>query len=284
MVHILCNMPQKWHPILVKAPRRVTLVAMDRRNFVQSFAGATLLSQTAGAQPSAAATGLYRLDYYSYRQGDQPTRLHQFLSSQVPLLTKHTRAFGVFIAVMAPDVQTTLVISGYSGFDDMTAAVASVQADSAFQKAHEELESGTEPPFDSAQRVLLQAAPFSTEIVPLAEKPKDQRYFEIRVYHSPTERQLRLLHERFAAAEIQIFHRSGIHPILYGNTLAGPNMANLSYVTPFASLAARETAWAAFQADPEWLKVRQESVARGGQIVDYQNISLWRALPFSPIQ
>jgi hypothetical protein len=257
---------------------------MDRRNFVQSFAGATLLSQTAGAQPSAATTRLYCLDYHYYRQGEQPTRLHEFLASQMPLFTKHTRAFGVFTAVMAPDVQTTLVISGYSNFDNMTAAADSIQSDSGFQKAHEELERGAVAPFDSAQRVLLEALPFSSEIVPLAEKPKDARYFEIRVYHSPTERQLRMLHERFAGAEIKIFHRSGVHPILYGSTIAGPNMANLTYITPFASLAARETAWAAFQADPEWIKTRQDSVARGGQIVDFQNISLWRALPFSPIQ
>jgi len=77
---------------------------------------------------------------------------------------------------------------------------------------------------------------------------------------------------------------SGIHPILYGDTFAGPDMPNLTYIIPFNSLGDRERAWDSFGADPEWLKVREESIARGGQIVDYQNLSIWRAAPFSPIQ
>jgi hypothetical protein len=257
---------------------------MNRRSFVQSVAGAGLLSQPAVAQPFAARTGLYCLDYFYYRQGDQAGRLLQFLSSQVPLWTKHSRAFGVFTAVMAPHAQTTLVLSGFSKPEQMVAAENRMEADSALQKARQELERGTEPAFDSRQRVLLRTADFSPEIVPLAGKPQRPRYFEIRVYHSPTERQLRLVHERFAGPEIQIFHRSGIHPILYGDTFAGPDMPNLTYIIPFNSLGDRERAWDTFGADPEWLKVREESIARGGQIVDYQNLSIWRAVPFSPIQ
>jgi hypothetical protein len=257
---------------------------MDRRSFVQSVAGVSLLSQAAEAQPPAAKTRLYRLDYFSYRQGGQATRLHQFLASQTPLFTKHLRAFGVFTPVMAPHTQTTLVLSGFSSFEEMTAAAGRIEADPAYRKAHEELEGGNEPPFDSLQRVLLRATAFSPEIVPPAEKPKSARYFEMRIYHSPTERQLEMLHERFAGPEIQIFHRSGINPILYADTIAGPDMANLTYIIPFASLADREKAWSAFGADAEWIKVRDESIARGGQIVDYQNMSLWRAAAFSPIQ
>jgi hypothetical protein len=256
---------------------------MHRRSFVQSIAGATLLSQ-AEAQPSAAKTRLYRIDYFYYRQGDQATRLHQFLSAQMPLFTKHLGACGVFTAVMAPHAQTTLVLSAFAGFEDMTAAATKIEADGGYQKAHEELERGSEPPFDSMQRVLLAATDFSPEMVPPAEKPKSPRYFEMRIYHSPTQRQLRMLHERFAGSEIPIFHRSGVNPILYADTIVGPDLANLTYLIPFASLADREKAWAAFGADPEWVKVRNDSVARGGQIVDYQNMSLWRATAFSPIQ
>jgi hypothetical protein len=166
----------------------------------------------------------------------------------------------------------------------MTASARQIESDSGYQKAREELEKGTDPPYDSAQRVLLQAADFSPEIVPLAEKPKSPRYFELRIYHSPTPRQLRMLHERFAGPEIQIFHRSGVHPILYADTIIGPDMPNLTYLIPFGTLAEREKAWDAFGADPQWAKVRAESIARGGQIVNYNNISLWRAAAFSPIQ
>jgi hypothetical protein len=257
---------------------------MNRRSFVQSAAGVGLLSQTAAAQPSASRTRLYCLDYYYYRQGDQGGRLQKFLSSQAPLWTKHSRAFGVFTAVIAPHAQTTLVLSGFADLEEMVAAERRIEADAAFQKAHQELERGAEPAFDSRQRVLLSATDFSPEIMPLAEKPQRPRFFEVRVYHSPTERQLRLVHERFAGPEIPIFHRSGIHPIVYGDTIAGPDMPNLTYIIPFSSLGDRERAWDTFGADAEWLKVREESIARGGQIVDYQNFSIWRATAFSTIQ
>jgi hypothetical protein len=260
---------------------------MDRRSFLHSLAApavAAEMQSAGGAQTAAPRTRLYRIDYCYYRQGDQGTRLNQFLSLQTPLFLKHTRVFGVFSAVMAPHTQTTMVLSGYSGMEEMSAASSRIEADSGYQKAHAELESGAEPPFDSAQTVLLAATSFSPEIAMPAEKPKAPRYFELRVYHSPTQRQQGLLHERFAGHEIEIFHRVGVRPILYADTIVGPDLPNMTYVIPFASLAEREAAWDKFAADPEWVKVRAESVAKGGQIVSYNQISLWRATAYSPIQ
>lgn len=260
---------------------------MNRRSFVQAATTAGMLAQSEAplaAQTSAGKTRVYRIDYFYYRQGDQGTRLNQFISSQTPLFQQHVRSLGVFTAVMAPHAQTMMVLSGFAGTEEMAAASAHIEADPGYRKAHAEFESGSEPPFDSAQRVLLQATAFSPEIAAPPEKPKAPRYFELRTYHSPTLRQLAMLHERFAGPEIQIFHRSGVHPILYADTLIGPDLPNLTYLIPFASLADREKAWDAFGADPEWVKARAESVARGGQIVDFNNISLWRATAYSPIQ
>ena len=53
---------------------------------------------------------------------------------------------------------------------------------------------------------------------------------------------------------------------------------------PFENLAARERAWEAFAADPEWVKVRKESIERSGQISSIIQISLFKAAPYSPIQ
>jgi len=106
----------------------------------------------------------------------------------------------------------------------------------------------------------------------------------LRVYHSPTRSQLKALHERFAGPEIKIFHRVGVNPILYTSTMIGPNMPNLTYLIPFDSLAAREKAWDAFGADPEWVKVRNESIDKHGQIASVINISLFKATAYSPIR
>jgi len=229
-------------------------------------------------------TRVYRMEYLYYRQGSQGTRINEMLSSQLPLFVKNTQAFGVFTAVIGPHVPMTLVLSGYADLEEMEASDARIGRAPEFRAAVEKMESGGEPPCDRADRVVLRAAAFSPDIVPLNEKPKTPRIFELRVYHSPTQRQLQLLHERFAGPEIAIFHRSGIHPILYADTLYGPNLPNQTYLTPFANLAEREKAWDAFAADPEWVKAREESVQKGGQIVAQSEITLLRPAPFSPIQ
>ncbi len=261
---------------------------MNRRSLLQSVGCGTLLTALAGAQAEAQTparkTKIYRFDYMYLRQGDQGARINKFLSSQMPLLTKNTRALGVFTALMGPHLPLTMVLSGFAGLGEMEAADEIIRKDAGYRAALQEMEKGPEPAYESIERVLLRATDFSPEIVPVTEKPKTPRLFELRVYHSPTEWQLSQLHERFSGPEIPIFHRSGIHPILYANTIAGPSMPNLTYFMPFASMAEREKAWDAFGADPAWVKARAESVAKGGQIVKESNITFLRPTPFSPIQ
>ncbi len=259
---------------------------MNRRSFAQSIGSAAALSALADAraeQPSR-KTRLYRLDYYYFRQGSQGDRLHEFLSSQMALLARTSQSVGVFTSLIGPHVPATILLSGFAGLEEMEAADDRIQRSAGYQSALEKMEKGDEPPYDRAERVLLRATHFSPEITPLAEKPKAPRVFELRIYHSPSERQLRRLEERFAGPEMVCFHRAGIQPILYAETLAGPEMPNLTYLTPFASLAEREKAWDAFAEDPEWVKTRKESIERSGQIVAQSRITLLRPTAFSPLQ
>ncbi|HTS31093.1 MAG TPA: NIPSNAP family protein [Bryobacteraceae bacterium] len=261
---------------------------MNRRSFVESAGAGALLSALAGApaqaQPSNRKTRIYRLDFLYCRQGSQTNRVQEFLASQMPVLTRHAQPVGVFTAVIAPHLPATAVLTGFSSLEEMETADDRVRKSAEYQAALEKMESGAEPPYDRVDRLLLRATDFSPEIAPLAERPRKPRIFELRIYHSPTERQLRYLQERFAGTEIGIFSRCGIHPLFYSNTLAGPNMPNLAYLIPFAGLAEREKAWDAFGADPEWVKARADSIARGGQIVAQSEITLLQAAAFSPIQ
>ena len=60
-------------------------------------------------------------------------------------------------------------------------------------------------------------------------------------------------------------------------------MLNLTYLIPFDSLGAREKAWDKFGADPDWIKARNESIDKSGQIVAVSDIAIYRATPYSPI-
>jgi hypothetical protein len=185
--------------------------------------------------------------------------------------------------VVAAHLPQFVTVLGLSSLDELTSLRARLRQDQTFQKAFAAWENGPEPPYEHFTHTLLKVTDYSPAVL---DSPPDAkpRVFELRVYHSPTWKQLGALHRRFAGPEIQIFHRVGVHPILYTETVIGPNMPNLTYLTPFQDLAAREKAWNAFGADPEWLKVRKESVDADGQIASVIQMTLLKATAYSPVR
>jgi hypothetical protein len=257
---------------------------MQRRSFLELL-GATTMSTASHAAPAAPA--YFGLEQYFLKQGTQAARLHAFLQAGPLEAAKRLGIPGptlVMDAQMAPHMPQTAAITAYASLDDLKQTRSRRAADAKFLAARTSWEQGDEAPYEHYSEALLEAVPYTPPLEPLAEAPAKPRIYELRVYHSPTERQLALLHERFAGPETKIFARCGIHPVLYSSTLIGPMKPNLTYLIPFADLAAREKAWAAFGADPEWLKVRAESVARGGQISSISQISLYRATAYSPLK
>lgn len=240
----------------------------------------------AGAAPAAQKTKYYMLEKLFLKNGTQPGRVNDFMrDALLPALNKvHTGPKIFMEALVAPHMPQFALLLGFRSLAEMENQVAALWKQEALARAQEAWEAHPEPPCEHGSLALLEAADYSPEIVPPEPPPKLPRIFELRVYHSPTYRQLKALHERFAGPEIKIFHRCGIHPVLYASTLFGENRPNLTYLTPFESLAAREKAWAAFGADAEWAKVRKESIEKHGQVSSVIQISLYRATAYSPIR
>ncbi len=248
--------------------------------------GAGAAMSDSGAAPSTEKhIRFYALDFFQLKNGTQPARIHEYLKNTMIPALRRAQAGPVLVleAVMAPHMPQVAVLIGGSSFDDLWTINTRVSTDAVFNKGLATWEKGDEPAFETQNSMVLEAAKYSPELVPDKEPREKPRLFELRVYHSPTWRQLSALHERFAGPEIQIFHRVGIHPVLYTSTVVGPNMPNLTYLIPFDSLDAREKAWAKFQTDPEWIKVRQESIDKYGQISSIMQISLYKAAPYSPV-
>jgi hypothetical protein len=255
---------------------------MNRRAFASTLAG---LAVTRLAWPAEAdrRSRFFTLDAFQLKQGTQPARVHEWLSTGLlPRLSKiHSGPVIVLDAVFAPHTPQIVLITGYSSFEEISTVRAKIDSDADTKAAYEKLERGPEPPFEVQNASILETTPYSPEIVNVKhEKP---RYFELRVYHSPTRSQLQALHQRISGPEGKVFHRCGIFPIFYSSGLAGQNLPNLTYLIPFDSLAAREKAWDAFSADPDWVKARKESIDNHGQIVAVSEISIYRAAAYSPI-
>src|SRR5882724_3115543 len=243
---------------------------MQRRAFLGILGALSL----ANAAPENKRTRFYAFERYTLKNGTGVTRLHDFISQS--LLTAMNRVHSgpkiILEQLVGPHTPEVLAIYGFSSMEEMWDVHTKMSHDETVGKGAQVLESGAEPAFESLDSSVVEAADYSPEIKP--EASDTPRIFELRIYHSPTWRQLGLLHDRFRGPEIKIFHRSGIHPILYGSTVIGPNIPNLTYVIPFTDLAAREKAWNAFAADPEWIKVRKESIDKGGEIVSSNQILL----------
>ena len=251
------------------------------------MSGMGLLAGASLAQTSTEIkTRIFLMETYYFKQGTQPARFHEYMSkSALPALSKvHNGPKIVMDSLVAPDTPHSVVILGFQSVQELWAVRGKLNMDQGLDKAFQDWQNGTEAPFERQENALLESADYAHEIVALDPPPKRPRIFELRIYHSPSYRALKSLHERFAGPEGKIFHRVGVHPILYSSTVIGPLMPNLTYLTPFEDLVAREKAWDTFGADPEWLKVRQDWIEKNGQVTTHNQILLYRATAYSPVR
>ena len=256
---------------------------MVRRSFLQALG---TLGASAGAAPNPdEKTRFYTLETFFMKNGDQAGRLNDFISQVfLPAARKVHAGPKIFLeALVAAHMPQFLTVMGFAEASEALSIWTKLHQQEGYSKAVERWEIEPNAPYEHTSLTLLEAADYSPEIR-IAEPAKAPRIFELRVYHSPTWRQLTALHERFSGPEIRIFHRCGIHPLFYASTVFGTNLPNLTYLIPFDDLAAREKAWNAFTGDPDWLKVRKESTEKHGQIASVIQVSLFRATPYSPIR
>jgi hypothetical protein len=89
--------------------------------------------------------------------------------------------------------------------------------------------------------------------------------YEMRVYRCLPGRLPNLL-RRFETVTLGIWARHGIRQAGFWTTMVGESNNELTYLLAWDSMAERETKFAAFQSDPEWIAKRAES-EKDGQIV-----------------
>jgi hypothetical protein len=106
--------------------------------------------------------------------------------------------------------------------------------------------------------------------------------YELRVYQ-PVPAQMPKLLARFRDKLLPIWESHSIRPIGFWTTLVGESSNELTYILPWESLADRETRWTAFQNDPAWHKIRDDS-ERDGPIVASISNQILTPTPFSVLK
>jgi hypothetical protein len=106
--------------------------------------------------------------------------------------------------------------------------------------------------------------------------------YELRIYQCIPGRLPALL-KRFENHTLKLFEKHGVRQAGFWTVLIGEGNNDLHYLLAWESLAEREQKWSAFQADPDWHKVRDESEKDGLIIANIKSAFL-RPTAFSAVK
>jgi hypothetical protein len=94
--------------------------------------------------------------------------------------------------------------------------------------------------------------------------------YELRVYHAVPGRLPDLL-KRFDTITLGLWRKHGIEQAGFWTVGIGESNQDLYYLLKWESLAEREKKWAAFQADPDWIRQRAETEKNGPIVARVEN-------------
>ena len=243
---------------------------MQRRQFL----AASLASSASafGPQPASHtamtpteqgnAREFYHLRRYQFQMGPQTgIAEHYFADALVPALTRlGVGPVGVFNLDVGPETPTYYLLLPSPSPATLALLDNQLATDEAFQKAAAPFWAApaVTPAFSRFKSSLLLAFENWPRLTPLAGGTKGKRIFQLRTYESPSHAaHIRKL-EMFNQGEFEIFVRTGLHPVFFGQTLFGSRMPSLTYMLTFADRHELETNWAAFSSDPAWRKLSSD--------------------------
>jgi hypothetical protein len=109
------------------------------------------------------------------------------------------------------------------------------------------------------------------------------RIFELRTY-TASEGKLEALHARFRNHTTKLFQKQGMTNVGYWIPTDPPHSQNtLVYLLAYPSREAAKKSWEAFNKDPEWKKVKEESEVNGRLVNKVDSIYL-EATDYSPMK
>lgn len=236
-------------------------------------AGATLMT-SAQAQPKSRS--ILELRYFRLRNtlDNQKGRVSDFLSHTVPAALRRAGSgpVGLFSSSIGPDTPYVLLLVEHPNMASFETCWDKMNADEEVLGAARALNTNPAIPFERMDVQLLRGFKgFPVVELPPGDAKRPGRIFELRTYESNTPATLAKKIGMFESGEIDIFRKSGLLPVFFGEVLAGPKMPALTYMVAFDNLAAREANWRTFATSAEWAKLRATPGLSDGEIVS--NIS-----------
>ena len=111
----------------------------------------------------------------------------------------------------------------------------------------------------------------------------DDRVFEMRTYYAHPGK-MTALHARFRDHTCKLFQKHGMTLIGFWSPIDEKEaQEKMVYILAYPSKAAADKSWAAFRADPAWVKARTESEKDGPLVMKVESVYL-NPTDYSPMK
>jgi hypothetical protein len=233
---------------------------MKRRKFIQSTAVATALPLTfsAGQQQPKPASGkeLYELRTYEIKFGGNQNLLIEYLKNALePALKRQGvnhfmifREYGnsdpanIWVLISYPDTSAYLQSQNLFADPEYLKASADYHALPADKPIYNRFGSSLLLAFDGLPKMLTPV--------------EGSSLFELRIYEGYSEDAVRRKIKMFNHEEIELFYKTKLNPVFFGEMIAGPYRPSLVYMLNFKDMAERDANWSTFVNHPEWNAMR----------------------------
>ncbi len=241
---------------------------MKRKEFLASAGLLGVMPFVSGfssEQPGKKNTNQFvELIKYQLHPGTRKSMVADFYKNvAIPALNRiGISKVGVFSPVYGPDNLTIYVMIPHESMEAVFVDNEKLLLDKTYTTDGEKF---LNAPMSETAFVRMEKSVFRCfNNLPAIELPTDlmnvsSRIYEIRIYESPSmvsaKKKVHMFNE---GGEIDIFKKTGLRPVFFGECLSGPAMPNLHYMLAFKDMQERDANWDVFRKSPEWGKLSKD--------------------------
>ncbi|RMG24671.1 MAG: NIPSNAP family containing protein [Bacteroidetes bacterium] len=261
---------------------------MKRRNFLKNTGAASLLALA----PASALRGhspapkkgpqYYELRTYDLLSAQSQASLDAYLQNALIPALKRLGAgpIGAYVDQEpgeTPHLYLLITYPKLKQFGQVPAQLAKDPAYLAASQAYHALPKD-QMVYSRFRSSLLQAFDGLPQLI---NPPADHQIRELRIYESYSEDAHRRKVMMFDKEELDLFYKTGLHPVFFGKALIGDRLPNLTYMLTFKDRQERDANWQTFVKHPEWdvMKNKAEYADSVSKVSNY----FLTPLPYSDI-
>lgn len=250
---------------------------------------AALLFSSPSVSAADESEEVYELRIYVCEEGKLPDLLKRFREHTVALFEKHGMTnIGYWVPVDEENgaSETLMYLLKHKSRAAAKASFAAFNKDPEWIKVRRASEENGRIVAGAPESIFLKMTDYSPEVKVVVEDP--ERMFELRMYETHPGK-LDALNARFREHTMKLFSKHGMKHVGYWEPIdpdkGGGEM--LVYILSHKSKEAGEASFAAFRADPEWIKAKEASEKEGAITLpqpDGVRSIYMKATDFSPMR